>query len=101
MRLSLPGRNGSASIAILLMSMPLLTGCAGVSDLFHFLGGSETTTVVKIECPQLAAPPDAVVDALATVKKDPEAARWIVGLDKHYDKLSVCSPSTGGGVGSN
>lgn len=61
--------------------------------MFRFLGGSEVRTVVKIECPQLANPPDEVIDALETVKNDPEAARWIVGLDKHLQKLDTCKPS--------
>ncbi len=79
--------------AILLMSMPALSGCAGVSDLFHFLGGSQTKTIVKIECPQLSAPPDQVVDALASVKDDPESRKWIVDLDRHYQKLDTCKPT--------
>lgn len=79
-------------IVALTMSMTLLAGC-GIADVLHFLGGSETVTVVKIECPQLSGPPDEVVDALASVKDDPEARAWIIGLNKHYDKLDTCKPS--------
>lgn len=71
---------------------PLLTGCGAV-DLFRFLGGSESVTIVKIECPQLEGPPDEVIDALAVVKDDPEARAWIIDLNKHYDKLETCKPS--------
>lgn len=87
---------------LLLTLMLPLGACAGTSTkLFRFLGGSETKTVVKIECPPLAYPPDKVLDALDTVKGDPESATWIVGLDKHYAKLAVCSPSTGGRIGAD
>ena len=85
--------SGSRLMLLLLMSTPLLSGCANTTELFRFLGGSETKTTVKIECPQLANPPDEVLDALATVKADPEAARWIVGLDRHYQKLDQCRPT--------
>lgn len=78
-------------IAALLMSMTLLGGCS-VAELFHFLGGSETVTVVKIECPQLSPPPDTVIDALAEVKTDPGAGQWIVDLERHYQKLDTCRP---------
>jgi hypothetical protein len=94
MRLRSPARSGSRLIVLLLMSTPLLGGC-GLTEVFHLLGGSETKTVVKIECPPLAYPPDKVLDALDTVKGDPDSASWIVSLDKHLQKLDRCPPTKG------
>lgn len=74
-----------------LMSLTLLTGCGGVADLFWFLGGSRTETIVKIECPQLATIPDSAVDALQDASAaHPEIRRWAGDLNKHYDKLDTC-----------
>lgn len=81
---------------LLLLLMLPLTACAATSTkLFRFLGGSETKTIVKIECPPLAYPPDKVLDALDTVKGDTDSARWIVDLDKHLQKLEQCAPTKG------
>ncbi len=43
------------------------------------------------ECPALAGPPPAVVDALESAgRKDPSAAAWTITLDRHYQKLDKC-----------
>ncbi|MFG1395873.1 hypothetical protein [Roseixanthobacter pseudopolyaromaticivorans] len=50
-----------------------------------------TAPVRAVKCPVLAAPPPAVVDALAASgRSDPKSAEWVVGLEKHYQKLDVC-----------
>lgn len=80
------------SMLLLLMLTPALTAC-GPAELLRFLGGSESVTIVKIECPQLSPPPDEVVDALAAAKDDPDVAEWVVDLDRHYQKLDTCTPT--------
>lgn len=47
-------------------------------------------TTTKIVCPQLAPPPASVVDALETASKDANAASWVIGLDRHYQKQETC-----------
>lgn len=54
----------------------LLAGCA---------------TVRGSKCPSLANPPSSVVDALETAgRADPNASAWVIGLDRHYQKLDIC-----------
>lgn len=76
----------------LLIATPLLSGCA-LGDLIRLLAGPpETRTVVKIECPDLASPPDGALDALAEkAKADPEVDKWIIDLDRHLQKLDACN----------
>lgn len=76
-------------LGLLILTVPL-SGCE-LGDVFRFLGGSVTKTVVKIECPQLVAPPEGAIDALAAqMQHDPETATWIDQLDKHLEKLETC-----------
>lgn len=59
-----------------LISTLLLVACA-------------TAPVVK--CPGLPDPPPAIVDALEQAgRSNPSAAAWVIGLDRHYQKLDEC-----------
>lgn len=56
------------------------------------LAGCVTAPVVVPECPRLAPPTLPVVDALDAVgRKDPSSAAWVIGLERHYDKLDACA----------
>lgn len=59
-----------------------LTGCQSV------LGGGAAGPA---KCIGLTDPPESVVDALGTVaRKDASAGAWVIGLDRHYQKLDKC-----------
>ena len=67
------------STAVLVTSMLLLSGCAS---------GPEA---VRLVCPPLPPPPDAVLEALAiAAHNDPSVGAWIIDLDDHYAKLDAC-----------
>lgn len=50
---------------------------------------SGCVTGVVGDCPTLAAPPRAAVDALEMVHAA-DVDAWIVALDRHYRKLDAC-----------
>lgn len=79
------------TLALMILT-PLLSGCA-IGDLIRLLAGPpETVTVVKVECPDLASPPDGALDALAAkAKTDAAVDAWINDLDRHYQKLDTCN----------
>lgn len=56
------------------------------------LGGCANGAVrTKIKCPQLEAAPKGAVDALAEKSQtDKPTGKWVVKLDKHYQKLEQC-----------
>ena len=81
------------SSAAILMCLLLLTGCAKGPNLLDLTLKPRTVTV--IQCPQLAPPPEATVDALeADAKVHPETGKWAVALEKHLTKLETCVPSS-------
>lgn len=87
----------SLKLTLALMTLtPLLSGCA-IGDLIRLLAGPpETRTVVKVECPDLASPPDGALDALAAkAKTDPATDAWVNDLDRHYTKLDACNGVNG------
>ena len=55
------------------------------------LGGCVSEPVVKVTTPRLAAPPVSTIDALehkCKVQKDAGTCRYIIQLEKHYEKLN-------------
>lgn len=56
------------------------------------LGGCASgVTKYGYKCPQLDPAPTTTVDALADQSvKDPATGKWVVKLDKHYQKLDKC-----------
>lgn len=56
------------------------------------LGGCAAgQTKYAIKCPQLDPAPKTTVDALAKESQiDPATGKWVVKLDKHYQKLDQC-----------
>lgn len=82
----------SALIFLSLATMMCLSGCAKGPNLLDLTLKPRTVTV--IQCPQLAPPPEAAVDALeADAKLHPETGKWAVSLEKHLTKLEACKPS--------
>lgn len=77
--------------ALLILTLPL-SGC-GLGDVLKLLFPRETVTIVVAKCPEgigLDAPPEPVLDALATVVDDPQGGPWIDQLEKHYEDLDAC-----------
>lgn len=67
----------------------LVVWCIGAALLVIVPAGCTSTT--KIMCPSLSPAPSSIIDALETAsRKDPSAAAWTIGLDKHYAKLDAC-----------
>lgn len=62
------------SIIVLCLSMTLLSGCVW-------------TRITPSRCPQIQSIPPSVEKVLETLKGNPEAEQWIVGLAKTKEKL--------------
>ncbi len=56
------------------------------------LASCATAPSVKAVCPPLAPPTETIVDSLeAAGRKDPSSAAWVIGLERHYEKLDTCT----------
>lgn len=89
------GKSGTRLLlALTMIPMLLLSGCATGLDLGALLRADEDKVAAKVVCPPPLGPlPDSVADALdAAVTADPDGAgSWVNSLGRVYDFQDACA----------